>query len=262
MKILALIFAAAVLSTPCFADNRQFADGEQVVLQPDLAYVLVRTFDEKGKGLKATAIFTPVLVRTLSKDELQQANDLAQKDPDRWMNKIEPNVVGPYADRPYMQKDVEEFMVFAVKPGVYALGGVAIGNTDWTKGGVVVASLCMGTVKFEAKPGMITDLGAVVIAHDDHPTDIPELAKIVSGKDRGFGSYLLVVAVRPVTSAMETPEGLKALPIVTADYSAVDAFPNFLGGRLSRLAPLPGVLDYDKDGHAIDLHAGSKAPQP
>ena len=63
------------------------------------------------------------------------------------------------------------------------------------------------------------------------------------------------VAIRPAISASAVPQALQSLPLVAADYSAVPPFPNYLGGPLSRLAPLPGVLDYDKDGDVVDLKA-------
>ncbi len=33
----------------------------------------------------------------------------------------------------------------------------------------------------------------------------------------------------------------------------MSAFPNFAGARLNRLAPVLGVLSYDKDGEVMDL---------
>jgi len=123
----------------------------------------------------------------------------------------------------------------------------------------MVTSLSMGTVKFEAKAGVITDLGAILTADDDKPTTIPELANVVSGKDRDFGPVPPIIGLRPATAALETPDALKALSIVPAEYHAVGAYPNFIGARLSRLSPVAGVLDYDKDGRVIDLRSGTKA---
>jgi hypothetical protein len=259
MRFLALIFAAILFPLSTLADTHQFADGESVVVRPDMAYVLVRSFDLPGGGLHGTSMFMPVLVRVLNAEELKSANDLAQKDPDHWNTQIESNVLVPFADHPYLRKDKEAFMVVALKPGVYVLGGVSVGNWVTVSSGVMVTSLCMGTVKFEAKAGVITDLGAILTADDDKPTTIPELANVVSGKDRGFGPVPPVVGLRPATASMEMPDALKAFSIVPADYRAVGAYPNFIGARLSRLAPVAGVLEYDMDGQVIDLRAGSKA---
>ncbi len=43
-----------------------------------------------------------------------------------------------------------------------------------------------------------------------------------------------------------------ALGPVPADYSAMDKVPNLLGGSVERLAPVRGVLAYDRD-RVIDL---------
>jgi hypothetical protein len=52
----------------------------------------------------------------------------------------------------------------------------------------------------------------------------------------------------------------KSLPLAPADYGAVGAFPNYLGARLNRLAPMANVLDYDGDGQVIDLRNPRETP--
>jgi len=195
-------------------------------------------------------------MRALSGEELEQAKALAAKDPRGWQDKIESNVVEPLPGRPYAEKDAEEFLFISVKPGLYVLGGVAVTGRASNSPGIVIASLCMGTVKFDAKPGVVTDLGAILVAPDDQPTAIPELSKVVSGKDMGYGLGNQV-AIRPATPAMDTPDTLRALPFVPADYQALGALPNYLGAHISRVAPIPGVFDYDADGQVIDLRSAS-----
>jgi hypothetical protein len=113
----------------------------------------------------------------------------------------------------------------------------------------------MGTVEFDAKPGVITDLGTIVTADDDKPTPIPELSNHVFGKLMGDALSPVDAAIRQATPA-DVPDSLKSLPHVEADYRAVAPFPNFLGAPLLRLAPLAGVLAYDKAGHVIDTKSG------
>jgi hypothetical protein len=255
MKLRALIAAISLLSTPAMADVHRFSNGEAVTVQPDQGYVLVRTFQFPGGRLSGTAMLAPIFVRVLSDDEVTQARALATADPDRWQDKIESNVVEPFADKPYALVGNEEYLLVALKPGTYILGGAALTNWIMVSSGIMTTSLCMGTVKFEVKPGVITDLGAVLGARDDLPTDIPELSGVVMGKPIGSEARPFTLAIRP--GAQDVPAALSALPRVPADYRAVGAMPNYSGAPLSRLAPLPGVLDYDKDGNVIDLKAGA-----
>jgi hypothetical protein len=255
MKPRAMIFAACLLSTPALADGHQFSNGEAVTVQPDQGYVLMRTFQFPGGRLSGTAMLAPVLIRVLGDDEFIQAKAAAAADPNRWQDKIESNVVEPFADKPYALVNKEEYLLIALKPGTYILGGAAVTSWALVSAGIMTTSLCMGTVKFEVKPGVITDLGALLGARDDLPTDIPELSGVVTGKPVGSEARPFTLAIRP--DAQEVPAALSALPRVPADYRAVGAMPNYIGAPLSRLAPLAGVLDYDKDGNVIDLKAGA-----
>jgi hypothetical protein len=108
---------------------------------------------------------------------------------------------------------------------------------------------------------VITDLGTVVNAMHELPTDIPELANVVAGKAVGLQVEFDDVAIRPQAPDTVTPDGLKSLPIVPADYHAVGWLPNYFGSYFGRLAPLSGVLDYDKDGNVLDLKAQTTKPE-
>lgn len=249
----------AILLAPSLAlgQERQFKNGEAVTLEPDKAYILARTFEAKGPGIIGPTIrFAPILARLLSQEELRQAEALRQSDPDNWQKKAAPNVVAMMPDEPYAQAGPQSVLLTAVKPGTYILAGVSFVSWGARGSGPMVSSLCMGTVKFEVRPGVITDLGEILAAQDDAPTTIPELAGVVRGKESGFmGVHPYTVAVRPVGSATLVPAALAALQPAPADYRAMPAYPNYPGTHLSRLAPLAGVLDYDKNGDVVDLKA-------
>lgn len=263
MKIRAIsICAAALFSTQTLAAEHQFKKGEAVSIQQNEGYVLVRTFQKPGGALRGAEKFSPILIRAASDDEMQQAEVLAEHDPKQWKDKVEPNVVEPLADQPYEEKSGEEFLLLSLKPGSYVLGGLAVTNWASKSTGVLLLSLCMGTAEFEVKPGVITDLGAILVALDDQPTTIPELSKVVAGKPTGFVYDPWIMGVRHATPDMEMPEKLRSLRVMPADYQAVGVSPNYLGGPIGRLAPLPGVLDYDADGNVIDLKAANGANQP
>jgi hypothetical protein len=255
MKLRALLAAALLAGTAAAAAPHQFVNGETVTLEPDQGYVLVRMMQRPGGLLRGTVKYAPVLIRVLSAEEMEKANAAAKADPSGWKDKIESNVAEPLADHPYAEADNRAVLLAPLKPGTYVFAGVALTNWASGSGGVMTTSLCMGTVSFEVKPGVVTDMGFILGARDDEPTTIPELAKVVAGKRTGFSTLVDDVAIRPASPALETPEKLRALPIVPADYRAVGAYPNFIGAPIGRLAPLEGVLEYDADGQAIDVKA-------
>lgn len=258
MKLYGLILAVALVPATAFAADRQFVKGEPVVMQLDQGYILVRTNPSPGGMMRGTLQFAPLLVRALGKEELERADAQAKATPDDWADKVESNVVEPLADHPYAEDKGLTFLVTSLKPGTYVIAGMAVTNWAMKSSGVVLASLSMGTVKFEVKPGVLTDLGTLLAARDDLPTDIPELSKMVSAKRLGFSSLAYDLALQPATATTPVPAKLQTLPIVPADYQAVESHPNYLGAPLGRLAPVLGVLDYDKDGNVIDLKTAAK----
>jgi hypothetical protein len=255
MKLHLVVLAALLLPASALGQTRQFKNGEAVTLEPDKAYFLARTYEFKGGALRGTIQVAPVLARLLTDEEMREAAELRETDPDHWKEKAPPNVVEMLPGEPYARANGESVLLTATRPGTYILVGVALTNWVSTDAGQLVTSLCLGTVKFEAKPGVITDLGEVLAARDDIPTTIPELASIVTQKSFGFGVFPYDVAIRPVNSSTLLPASLAALPRIPADYGAMPAYPNYSGANLNRLAPLAGVLDYDKDGGVIDLKA-------
>jgi hypothetical protein len=252
----ALLMALGVLVVQ--AQTRQFSKGEAVQIDPNQAYVMARTQDIRGTGLHADSVFSIILYRALGDAELAEDKAQADKDLGNWKDKARPNVVLLQAPKAWQQSGLQRLMVAAIQPGTYILGGVGIGECDSPGDCAMAASLCMGTVRFEAKPGVITDLGSVLVALDDRPTDIPELANVVIGKANGL-SFANMVAIRPAPQSTPASAALAALQPAPADYRAVSAFLNYPGSFLSRLAPLPGVLDYDKDGDVVDLKSQPNA---
>lgn len=247
------LLVAALFCTCARGDETQFTNRQAVSLQGDKAYILVRTVG-RSCGFANIVCFTyvPLFIRELSREELDRADALAREDPDHWKDRVELNVAEPATDQFYAEEGEERFLLISVKPGTYVLGALAGGERG---AGGLFTSLCMGTVKFAAKPNVITDLGTIVWALDEHPTSIPELSNYVTGSRVGNAPGV-DVAIRLASSTTEVPETLKSLPILPADYAAVPRFPNYIGGPLGRLAPLDGVLSYSRDGQVIDLKSG------
>ncbi|HWU54626.1 MAG TPA: hypothetical protein VN175_03930 [Rhizomicrobium sp.] len=259
MKFLVALLAALFLvSGSGIAQEHQFVPGEAVHPDPGMAYILARTQDMAGGGLRGTESFSVLLYRILTDAELEQYKAVAEQDPQHLKDKVPSNVTVMSAVKAIDPANGQKTMLVAVKPGIYVLGGMTAANWASTETGAMVASLCMGTVKFEAKPGTITDMGTVLLALDNRTTDIPELAKYVTGKENEL-NFTNIVGVRPAQSSTAVPAAVAGLSVIQADYYAMPAFPNYARAALSRLAPLPGVLDYDKNGDVVDLKA-AKTP--
>jgi hypothetical protein len=223
--------------------TQQFTKGEPVILRRDAAYVLMRTNLVDGDY-----IMDPILVRVLSASELRDAIERRQKDS---RVQEEPNVVRVHDEDDYGRAPDGRTFFLAISPGSYVLAGIA------TSGGAGDVCMCMGTVKFDAKPGVITDMGLILMARDDEPTTIPELTARVRGRDLGVEPRLLVMGLRPYSPDMLVPGSLSQLPRTLADYRVASRFPNYFGAATDRLAPVAGVLDYDKDGRVLDLKDAS-----
>jgi len=234
---------AGVLFSTCASSEDSFRQGQPVNLQTGSAYVFVRISGKICNFLTCVKV-VPYFIRTLSSEELNQASVLAEQDPDHWKDRVEPNVVRPSVNQPYADEGEYQVYLMSLRPGTYVFGGV------W--GGLMGTTLSMGSVKFDARPDVITDLGTVITAPDDQPTTIPELKDSVTGKGIGDVVVPYAAAIKPPSTG-DAPQDLKLLPFTAADYSAVQPFPNYLGASLMRLAPMPGVLGYDKDGQVLDL---------
>lgn len=231
-------------------ENGQYENGESVILKPGMAYILFREIAPKESyGVDI------VFVRLLDRGTLDGDIARLRKDPD---SDVAPNVARSLQERPYIQAGEDRVYLLAVPAGTYLIGGQAFSAARPASMGTC---MCLGTVGFDAKANAITDLGYVLAARDDKPTAIPELAGHVRGKAIGMAPTPFVLAVRPFTEGMAVPASLTGLARVSADYRAVGKFPNYFGGPIDRLIPMPGVLDYDKDGEVIDLRGGTAVTQ-
>ena len=141
--------------------------------------------------------------------------------------------------------DQRTLLVEAI-PGNYVMYGLGFGEIFQT-------CLCLGTVSFPAAVGKITDMGTVLIGPAAGKSDVPELAG-----ETGFGPSMnghlvtWAAAIRPVSPSTPIPTLLASKPIVPAAYRATGKFVAGFSFAVNRLAPIPGVLGYDR-GDVIDL---------
>lgn len=126
-----------------------------------------------------------------------------------------------------------------VPPGTYVLYGVAVGTRGLT------TCNCLGTVKFAATAGRITQLGALFAdkVHEDSP--VPHLEDNL-GPQMAQYAFVLGQALIPATGQTPVPPALAALPRDVARFEPVGAYREPGAASINRLAPVPGVLEYDR----------------
>lgn len=142
-------------------------------------------------------------------------------------------------------------MLIEVPPGTYILYGTGVGSRG------LVTCNCLGTVQFEAKAGIMTDMGALYAdkVHGESPE--PYLEDNLGKSMFNYG-FILGQALVPATDATPVLAGLRSLPRVAAEYHAVGLFREPGAGSINRLAPVPGVLRYDR-GTVVDGRTGQPA---
>lgn len=135
--------------------------------------------------------------------------------------------------------------LMAVEPGTYSVYGPIFSSDAAAMG----YCLCMGSVRFEAQAGRIVDLGEV---------RYPRADAIHAGTRNGALRRFRSIEILPYQAAMTRPDRLNGLPVDAANFRAADKVPNYFGVWIDRMAPMPGVLAYDRD-RIVDLQAGGAA---
>lgn len=141
--------------------------------------------------------------------------------------------------------------VLQAPPGEYVLYGSTLSGAP----GLVVCN-CLGTVKFQADAGTVTDLGTLLLRKAADKACEPELATETGLGDKiQFAAFVIAEAVRPATPSTSVPTGVPADMRRPAGYRPVAPFIERGAGMINRLAPLPGVLRYE-DGAVVDDRTG------
>lgn len=158
----------------------------------------------------------------------------------------------------YTKSDTQITYLNAVKPGTYIYYGPLLYAPGQPVGGMCY---CMGTVRFEVKAGVITDLGNFLIAGPKltPPYDYSTQMGLKQNEERvAKGKDPLWV---PQEVAFGVPDSLSKLPTVRAEFHASGKLNNYFGVLVTRMPPIPGVLDYRRDA-VIDARTGSEVASP
>ena len=253
IKPLILLLALFGPSAAIAAGEAQevFTDRTPLVVREDTAYLLLRS-DPRARnqphGIADVMQYEFVLVPEAAVEVARGQS----APPDPATSQIEARRLfrtgGP---KLYDKTPDAEFHLVSIPPGRYVIADV-----KWARGDGAGTCLCMGTVSFDATPGVVTDLGYLLAAIEDLPTDIPELKAYAGPRPTRYLSYPnpMIAAVRSFSPGMPVPPTLASVPIVAADYRAEGKFPNIFRAVIGRLVPLKGVLDYDED-RVLDLRA-------
>ncbi|THD35402.1 MAG: hypothetical protein E7773_13270 [Sphingomonas sp.] len=203
-----------------------------VALKSDMAYLLLRTSTAKS-GMMS---IRHVLLRIPSAQEIE---DYKQG------RKVASNSFVVDQDK-FLEDGTMRTLLIEVPPGEYLFYGITIG------GGGLVTCNCLGTVKFAARAGVITDLGSAYADKVHKPSPIPHLEDNLGPQMFQYG-LILGEAVVPADAATPVPAALKSLPVERAAYRAVGQFTG--GSSVNRLPPIPGVLAYVR-GKPVDPTTG------
>ena len=223
----------AQTDAPPAAEFRQIRAGEPATIRSDRAYILFRV--PKAKGV---FISEPVFLREFDPATGPRGQNL---------NSVRPS-------RVYAETETDKYYLTETEPASYVFAGQAYTATHY-----VATCFCMGSVRFVAKAGVITDLGYILSDDPSRASPFPELRDLAGRGDRidDGTNAIFVAAIRPATADTPVPDALRSLPREPARFRAVGKFSNSFAHLINRLAPLAGVLAYDED-RVIDVQTGSR----
>lgn len=277
----AAALALAAASAPALAaddlpeiafETQVMKDKDQVSLDPTKAYILLQS----PVAIPATFFKVPTddereIVSNLRAAELAEAREKWAKKKERHDKlkaqraKLGKSYTAEEPEEPtedsFSYPTPEQHMMFSVgplnrfdkgdglslylqevPPGEYTY----YGTTNLGLG----ACACMGTVKFDAAPGTITAIRYDGVWLDEKGNEVAR-GKMPDGVDTNDQLVRVAMIIEPVDEAAYDPR----LPrdwIRQAELTLVSFVPNWMGAEVNRIAPIPGVLAYDRD-QVIDV---------
>jgi hypothetical protein len=138
-------------------------------------------------------------------------------------------------------------LLLEVPVGKYILYGSTLSQ------GLVMCN-CLGTVSFEARAGVITDIGSLYVDKVHKPSPIPHLEDNLGEQMFQYG-FVFGQALVPADATTPVPAALKPLSIEPARFAVVGQYYEPGASGINRLAPIPGLLGY-VHGRPVDLRTG------
>jgi hypothetical protein len=141
-----------------------------------------------------------------------------------------------------------------MKPGRYIFYG-PLATFPETTG----TCLCMGSIAFEVKPGVITNAGMMklnlVAAREAAKAEGKEMPKTELDLPESLNGVGWQV---PADGDAIDPR-LAGYKVVPAEIRAYGRIPNFFGVAIDRMTEIPGLLAYERD-RVVDAKSGETAP--
>jgi hypothetical protein len=138
-------------------------------------------------------------------------------------------------------------LLLELQPAEYVLYGITMGDRG------LVTCNCLGTVRFSAKPGVITDIGSLYADKVHKISPVPNLEDNLGEQMFQYG-LIFGAALVPNDTKSKQPSSLARLPIERAQFKIVEQFYDSGVGFINRLAPIDGLLGYRK-GKPVDLRS-------
>lgn len=148
----------------------------------------------------------------------------------------------------------------AVKPGTWIWYGPVIMAPN---GGAMGICHCLGSVRFEVKPGVVTDLGTSLADAPRWETE-NDVARLLLKETNAKRAAAGKEPLRTLVSGQVKyglPASLQGWPSVQAELHASPKMNNYYGVVVSRVAPIPGVLSYHRDV-IVDERTGQEIDSP
>lgn len=266
---LALLGLSIAVATPVTALAKDNAGVTPLLTAPaalraDVAYLLLRTSHAKS-GMSAIQHVMLRIPTTQELDEYRAARKLAYDKALPELTKKAKDGKAPgidtfefdYAGKAnsfvvdsgkFLEDGEMRTILLEVPPGTYILYGVMAG------GNMLVTCNCLGTVRFDARAGVITDIGSLYADKVHKPSPVPHLEDNLGASMFQYG-LVLGEALVPPDSTTPVPAALRSLGLVPAQFEVVGEYYEPGAGGINRLAPIPGILGYEH-GRAVDLRTG------
>lgn len=276
LSILLAAAGPAFAKDPVFVEAKAVKDKPTIVIAPDRAYILVRADGQtsfmlfKDPSAEDQAEYDRLRTEAFDEEQERHAKKLARYERDMAIYAKTPKANrGVRPEKPVeLTRDNFAFTPFPllaqvgigplnrlsndkgnsvylmeVTPGSYRLYGPVSAGAQGAMAGIC---FCLGSVRFDAKPGEIVDMGRAVVSPMVKPAAGDSSSPVVAAN----GSY----SIEPPSADMPVDPRLAGMAIRPAVYRPAGKLPNFFGLPISRLQPMPGVFAYDRD-RIVDLTA-------
>lgn len=269
-KMMSGLLAMAAVAMPVGAAAKDNGGVTQLeappqALRSDAAYLLIRTSTAKS-GLFP---IQHVLLRIPSDEELAQYRAAKKDAYDAALPKLTKQAKGGRVQSidefafdhdgransfvvksgKFLENGTMRTLLLEVPMGTYVLYGTTVGDRG------LVTCNCLGTVRFDARPGVITDVGSLYAdkVHKDSP--VPHLEDNLGEQMFQYG-FILGQALVPSDGSV--PASLQRFTVEPASFEPTGQYYEHGAGNINRLAPIPGILSYEK-GRPFDVRKGKLA---